>query len=148
MVVVIQRVNFASCEVDSKIVSNINKGLLLFVGFSKEDNKTICEKLSKKLLNLRIFEDENGKMNKSIFQVNGSILVISQFTLTANILNGNRPSFDTCMNPNDAKQLYEYFIKILKEQNLNIQQGVFGEYMKINLLNDGPVTFILDSNDL
>lgn len=148
MIVVIQRVNFASCEVDDKIVSQINKGLLIFVGFSKEDNKSICEKLSKKLLNLRIFEDENGKMNKNIFQVNGSILVISQFTLTANILNGNRPSFDTCMNPKDAKELYDYFINILKDHNINIQQGVFGEYMKINLINDGPVTFVLNSCNL
>ncbi len=143
MIVVLQRVKYSSCEVDGKIISEINCGLLLLVGFAKDDDHNKCEKLAKKILNLRIFEDENGRMNKNILAVNGSILAISQFTLTANIYNGNRPSFDTCLEAEKAKNLYHYFIKYLKSQNIEVKEGVFGAYMKINILNDGPVTFIL-----
>ncbi len=147
MVIVAQRVSHASCEVNGKIISEIDNGLVLLIGFSKTDDYSICEKLSKKLLKLRIFEDENGKMNKNIFDSKGSILAISQFTLTADIKKGNRPSFDTCMQPEKAKELYQYFIKLIENENILIKTGIFGEYMKIKILNDGPVTFILRSDN-
>ncbi|MCR4422150.1 MAG: D-tyrosyl-tRNA(Tyr) deacylase [Spirochaetales bacterium] len=145
MIVVLQRVKFASCEVAGKIVSAIDKGILLLVGISKEDDFDSSEKIIKKIVNLRIFEDENYKMNNNIFQANGEILVISQFTLTANIKNGNRPSFDSCMEPQKAKEIFENFIIKLKQHKINVKEGVFGEHMIINIVNDGPVTFVLDS---
>ncbi len=145
MVVVLQRVDFASCEVDKKIISKIDKGLVLLIGFDLEDNETIVEKLAKKILNMRVFEDDKGKMNKNIFDIKGSILAISQFTLCANVKNGNRPSFDTCMQPAKANELYEYFIKVLKNQDIIVEKGSFGEHMIINIINNGPVTFILNS---
>ncbi|MFN3411050.1 MAG: D-aminoacyl-tRNA deacylase [Exilispira sp.] len=145
MVIVIQRVNFASCEVDGKIISKIEKGLVIFIGVSKDDDYKKCEKLVKKIVNLRIFEDENGKMNKNIFNANGSILVISQFTLASDINRGNRPSFDSCMQPDKAKDIYNYFVKLLKEEKINVEEGVFGEHMIINIYNDGPVTFVMDN---
>jgi len=145
MVIVLQRVRFASCEVDGKIVSEIGNGFLLLVGIAKEDDFNSSEKMIKKIVNLRIFEDENNKMNKNIFQVNGEILVISQFTLTANTKNGNRPSFDSCMEPQKAKEMFDDFIKKLKQHKINVKEGVFGEHMIINIVNDGPVTFVLDS---
>lgn len=145
MVIVLQRVNFASCTVNDKEVSQIKKGFLLLAGFSKEDNEASCEKLAKKIINLRIFSDENDKMNKNIISVNGSIMVISQFTLASDINSGNRPSFDSCMEPEKAQILFDYFVSILKNYNIDIKRGIFGEYMKIRLENDGPVTFVLKS---
>ncbi|HPC38227.1 MAG TPA: D-aminoacyl-tRNA deacylase [Exilispira sp.] len=148
MVIVLQRVKFASCEVEGNLISKIDKGFLLLIGIQKEEDEKSFEKLAKKIVNLRVFEDENGKMNKNIFQVDGEILAISQFTLAADIKNGNRPSFDTCMNPTNAKQIYENFIKILKMQNIKVKEGVFGAHMEINLINDGPVTFVIDSKNI
>jgi len=145
MVVVIQRVKKANCIVNDKIISEIDKGIVLLIGFSKDDEIYKCEKIAKKILNLRIFEDENKKMNKNICAVEGSILAISQFTLTADINNGNRPSFDSCMEPNKAKVLYDYFVNYLKCQNIIVKTGIFGAYMQINISNDGPVTFVLNS---
>lgn len=148
MVIVLQRVKFASCEVEGSIISKIDKGFLLLIGIQKEEDEKSFEKLAKKIVNLRVFEDENGKMNKNIFQVDGEILAISQFTLAADIKNGNRPSFDTCMDPTNAKKIYENFIKILKMQNIKVKEGVFGAHMEINLINDGPVTFVIDSKNI
>lgn len=145
MVIIIQRVNFASCTVNGKIISKIEKGLVIFIGVSKDDDYKKCEKLVKKIVNLRIFEDENGKMNNNIFQVNGSILAISQFTLVSDINRGNRPSFDSCMQPEKAKDIYNYFVKLLKEEKITVEEGIFGEHMIINIYNDGPVTFILEN---
>ncbi len=140
MRVTLQRVSFASCTVEGNITGKINKGYLLLVGFTHEDNTTIVDKAVKKIVNLRIFEDENGKMNLNIHQVNGEILSISQFTLYANTSEGNRPSFVESMKPDIAKELYNYFNNKLRENNLNVYEGIFGAHMDINLVNDGPVT--------
>ena len=148
MKVVIQRVKKASCTIDEKCTGKIEHGYCLFVGFNDEDNEEIIDKMIHKILFLRIFEDENGKMNKSIQDIHGSILSISQFTLYANCKKGNRPSFTDAGKPEYATTLYDLFNQKLKEQDMNVQTGVFGADMKIDLLNDGPVTIVLDSKEL
>lgn len=142
----IQRVNFAKIQVDNKEVSKIDNGLLVFVGFSKEDEQKDLEYILKKIKNLRIFEDENGKMNLSVIDKNFEILVVSQFTLYGDCRKGNRPSFDKSLAIVDAKILYEKFIKLFKLENISVKTGIFQANMKITLENDGPVTIQLDSN--
>lgn len=148
MKVVIQRALDASCTVDGKISGEAKLGLMLLVGFGLNDNEDVLDKVCKKIVNLRIFEDENGKMNKSILDVNGSILSISQFTLYASIKHGNRPSFTDALNPVDAKNLYLKFNEKLRILGLHVEEGIFGADMKISFINDGPVTILVDSDDL
>ena len=148
MKVIVQRVSNANCKVDGNITGQIENGYMLLVGFGLSDDKTIVEKMAEKVSKLRIFEDEQGKINKSIFDVNGKILSISQFTLYADCAKGNRPSFTNALGGDKAIDLYKYFNACLRKLNLQVEEGIFGADMKINLLNDGPVTIILDSEDL
>ena len=145
---VIQRVTSASVEVNREIVGKINKGFLVLIGITHEDTFEIADAMIKKLINLRVFEDENEKMNLALKDVNGELLLISQFTLYANCKNGNRPDFLNAAKPEYANKLYEYIIEKCKKENINVQTGIFGADMKVNLLNDGPVTIILDSKDI
>ncbi len=147
MRVVVQRCKNASVKVNDKIIGKIDKGYLLFVGFTNGDNENVIKKMAKKIVNLRIFEDKNDKMNLSLKEVNASILSVSQFTLYAK-LNGRRPSFTDALNYSDAKKLYEYFNLELEKQDVKVENGIFGADMKVNLLNDGPVTIIIDSEDI
>lgn len=148
MRLVIQRVNNASCKVDASITGQIENGFMILVGFGLNDDKNIVEKLAEKVSKLRVFEDEEGKMNKSLFDVSGKILSISQFTLYADCSKGNRPSFTNALSGDKAIELYKYFNDCLRKLNISVEEGIFGADMKINLLNDGPVTIILDSEDL
>ena len=145
---VIQRVNEASCKVDGNIIGAIEKGFCVFIGVSNEDNQEIADKMVKKLVGLRIFEDENGKTNLALSDVGGSLLLISQFTLYADCKKGYRPSFINAGAPDMANQLYEYIIERCKETIPNVQTGSFGADMKISLENDGPFTIVLDSKEL
>ena len=144
MKLVIQRVKQASVMVEGKVVGEIEKGFLILVGVTHTDTQENADYLAKKLCALRIFEDENGKMNLSVKDVGGSLLIVSQFTLYANCNNGNRPSFIEAARPELAEPLYEYFCSKCEEQNVKVQKGIFGADMKVNLLNDGPVTLILE----
>lgn len=144
MRLVIQRVKEAKVEVDGNIVGNIEKGFLILIGITHNDTKENADYLVKKVSNLRVFEDENGKMNLSIKDIKGQLLVVSQFTLYADCNNGNRPSFSNAANPEMANELYEYFCYRCKENGIEIQKGIFGADMKVKLLNDGPVTIILE----
>ena len=149
MKILLQRVKKASCKVNNEIIGKINNGLLLFVGFTEGDNESVIEQMAKKCIELRIFSDENGKMNKSLLDVNGSVLSISQFTLYANCLKGRRPSFENSENPLLAKKHYEYFNTCINNiYNIEVQVGEFGADMEIELINDGPVTIMLDSNEI
>lgn len=144
MKVVIQRSLEANVKVNSKIVGRIDKGYVVLVGFSSNDDESILPKMAKKIINLRIFEDENNKMNYDIKKIDGQILLISQFTLYS-ILDGNRPSFKDALNYKDAKALYEKFIEELRKYEIKVETGIFGEDMKVSLVNDGPVTILIDS---
>jgi D-tyrosyl-tRNA(Tyr) deacylase len=146
MRVVVQRVSKASCTIDGSLYSKIDKGYLLLVGFTHSDSEKEVKYLAKKIAGLRVFEDENGKMNLSLKAVEGKILSISQFTLYADTKDGNRPAFIKAMNPNDASRLYDLFNEELRKYEIDVQTGVFGADMKIELLNDGPVTIIYDEN--
>ncbi|MBQ8727567.1 MAG: D-tyrosyl-tRNA(Tyr) deacylase [Oscillospiraceae bacterium] len=145
---VIQRVTSASVEVEEKIVGKIGKGFLVLIGIGKEDNEEIADKMIKKLIGMRIFEDENGKTNLSLNDVSGELLLISQFTLYADCKKGNRPSFINAGSPDEANRLYEYIISECKKEIDVVEKGVFGADMKVSLLNDGPFTIILDSRDI
>ena len=145
---VIQRVLEASCEVDSQITGKINQGFCVFIGVSDTDTKQIADKMIQKLIGLRIFSDSEEKINLSLKDVNGSLLLISQFTLYANCRKGNRPSFTEAGKPDFAKEMYEYMISECKKQIPNVQTGIFGAAMTISLVNDGPFTIILNSDDL
>lgn len=145
---VIQRVTSASVSVDEKIVGKIGKGFLVLIGIGKEDNKEIADKMIKKLIGMRIFEDENGKTNLSLNDVSGELLLISQFTLYADCKKGNRPSFINAGSPDEANSIYEYIISECKKEINVVEKGVFGADMKVSLLNDGPFTIILDSRDI
>ena len=140
----IQRVTSASVKVDGEIVGKIGKGFLVFLGIYEEDTEEKIEKLTKKIVNLRIFNDENDKMNLSIKDVKGEILLISQFTLCADTRKGNRPSFVSAKNPKDANKIYEKIIESIRNENIIVEKGIFGADMKVELLNDGPVTILLD----
>jgi len=147
MIAVVQRVTGSNVEVDGKIISRISNGILVFLGVKKGDNENNADFLSNKIINLRIFPDENGKMNLSIKDIEGEILVISQFTLcTDNSKSGNRPGFTLAEEPERANELYEYIIGKMKNDYSEdrIFSGVFSAHMKINIINDGPVTIILE----
>ena len=143
---VIQRVNEANVVVDGETIGAIDKGFLVFVGINNTDTEEIADKMVKKLIGLRIFEDENGKTNLALNDVNGSLLVISQFTLYADCRKGNRPSFTDAGAPDIANKLYEYILVKCSEQVANVQKGEFGADMKVSLINDGPFTIVLDSD--
>lgn len=145
---VIQRVTSASVDVDGVTVGKIGKGFLVLIGIGKEDNEEIADKMVKKLIGMRIFEDENGKTNLSLNDVNGELLLISQFTLYADCKKGNRPSFINAGLPDEANRLYEYIISKCKKDINVVEKGVFGADMKVSLLNDGPFTIILDSKEI
>lgn len=144
----IQRVLEASVKVDGETVGSIGKGLLVFVGAGREDDRTAADKYLKKLLGLRIFEDENGKTNLSLKDVNGELLFVSQFTLYANCKKGNRPSFIEAGDPDTASELYEYIIREASKSVPVVRHGIFGADMKVHLVNDGPFTIILDEHIL
>ena len=144
MKAVIQRVKYASVAINGSEFSKIEKGLLVLFGVEKNDDKEKIDFFVKKIANLRIFNDEKDKMNFSVKDIKGEILVVSQFTLSADCTKGLRPSFDNAMNPEIANKMYEEFILKLKETGLNVKTGVFGADMKVLLLNDGPVTFVLE----
>ena len=148
MRLVIQRVLQAEVQVNENTVVKINKGLLVFVGAGHEDSREVADKYLKKLLGLRIFEDENGKTNLSLKDVNGELLMVSQFTLYANCKKGNRPSFIEAGEPHMAEKLYEYMIQEAKKSVPVVEHGIFGADMKVSLINDGPFTIILDEKIL
>ncbi|CCZ18088.1 MAG: D-aminoacyl-tRNA deacylase [Clostridium sp.] len=145
MRVVIQRVKNASVEIDGNVNGKINTGFLVLLGIASTDTKQDVDYLVKKVVNLRVFSDENDKMNLSLKDVNGELLVISQFTLYGNCREGNRPSFIEAAKPDVAIPLYEYFVEECKKQISVVETGVFGADMKVSLLNDGPVTIIIES---
>lgn len=144
MRLLIQRVSKATVKVEGECVGKINKGFLVFLGITHEDTKDNVDYLVNKLYNLRVFEDENEKMNLSIKDINGEILIVSQFTLYADTSHGNRPSFINAAKPDKANELYEYFIEKAKQTGIKIEAGIFGADMKVELLNDGPVTILLE----
>lgn len=147
MKVVIQRVSEASVIADGKETGSISKGFLLLVGVEKADNSEDVNYLTRKIANLRIFEDEEGKMNLSLREVEGELLSISQFTLHANTKKGNRPSFIQAASPEDANKLYEALNEGLRNEDLTVETGVFGADMDVSLVNDGPVTILIDSKN-
>lgn len=142
----VQRVSKAKVTVDNKIVGNIEKGFMTLIGIKQGDTKKEADKLIKKMLKLRIFEDENGKMNLNIKQVDGKILAISQFTLYADTKKGNRPSFIYAAKPKEAEELYEYIIDELSKE-IYVEKGVFGAHMDVDFVNDGPVTILLEEEN-
>ena len=144
MKLVIQRVNYANVKIDGEEVGKIKKGLLVLVGVAAEDDEKIVEKYFNKLIKLRIFEDENGKTNLSLKDVEGELLLVSQFTLLANCKEGNRPSFIGAGSPDEAKRLYEYMVELGKKSDIHTESGVFGADMKVSLENDGPFTIVLE----
>lgn len=149
MKLVIQRVKSADVKVEGKIIGEISQGYLVLMGVCDTDTEFECEKLCDKMINLRIFSDENGKTNLSIRDVKGEILVVSQFTLYADCRKGNRPSFIKAGNPDKANKLYEYFLKLCREKiDTKVCNGIFGADMKVSLVNDGPFTIILDSDEI
>ena len=145
---VVQRVTHASVTVDSQVIGKIGNGFMVLIGVADTDTREIADKMVKKLLGLRIFEDENGKTNLDIHTVEGELLLISQFTLYANCRHGNRPSFIVAGKPDMANEMYEYIIAKCKEQVPVVEKGEFGADMKVELLNDGPFTILLDSDQL
>ena len=148
MRVVVQRVKYATCTVDGKLTGKCDLGFLILVGFREGDTQLEMDKMLKKVSGMRIFNDENGKMNRSLADINGSILAISQFTLYADCKRGNRPSFTEAMNYETASKYYDKFCDDLNNLGIHTEKGIFGADMKIELLNDGPVTILLDSDDL
>ena len=145
---VVQRVTHASVTVDGNVIGKIGQGFMVLIGVSDEDTKETADKMVKKLLGLRIFEDENGKTNLDIHTIGGSLLLISQFTLYADCKHGNRPSFIKAGKPDMANEMYEYIIAKCREQVETVETGEFGADMKVELLNDGPFTILLDSDQL
>ena len=144
----VQRVTRASVTVDSELVGSVGKGYLVLLGVCPEDDEGIADAVAKKLVNLRIFEDEKGKMNRSITDVDGDALIVSQFTLYADCKHGNRPSFIGACEPKRAEELYRDFCDAVAELGIGVQRGIFGADMKVELLNDGPVTIMLDSAEI
>lgn len=144
MRVLVQKVLQAEVETEGRIVGKIGKGYLLFIGVQKDDTNAQAEYLAHKVSTLRIFEDENGKMNLALKDVNGEILAVSQFTLAGDTSRGNRPGFETAARPQEAKPIYEYFVEQLKICGHHVETGIFQADMKVTLTNDGPTTFILE----
>lgn len=148
MRLVIQKVSQSNVKIDGEVVGAIDKGYMVLVGITNGDNECIVDKMVDKLVNLRIFEDENDKLNLSLLDVKGSVLSISQFTLYANCKKGRRPSFIDAAKPDISSPLYDYFNKVLEEKGIKVERGVFGAMMEVSLVNDGPVTIILDSKEI
>ena len=149
MRIVIQRVNEASVKIDGKIISAIDKGFLVLLGIETEDTSADADYLIQKLINLRVFSDDDGKMNFSLIEVNGDLLIVSQFTLHATTKKGNRPSYIKAARPEQAIPLYEYFLSKTKSQfSGKVLSGEFGADMKVALVNDGPVTILIDSKEV
>ena len=148
MKIVLQRVKEASVTIDGEIHGAIGQGYMILVGFNEEDNHEIIDRLVEKVIHLRVFEDENQKMNRSLLDVEGSILSISQFTLYADCRKGRRPSFINAAKPDISSPLYDYFNECLRNQGIHVETGIFGADMKCALINDGPVTIVLDSDEL
>ena len=144
MKVIVQRAKNAKVEIDNKIVGTIDNGLMLLVGFTHKDTEKEIDYMVNKVQNLRIFDDEEGVMNKSLKDINGEILSVSQFTLYGDTKKGNRPSYINAMNPEEATKLYDLFNEKLRNQNIKVETGVFGADMKVSFTNDGPVTIILE----
>ena len=144
MKIVLQRVSSASVKVDNEIVGSIDHGMLLLIGFSSSDAEESILPTLEKIVKLRIFSDEEGKMNKSVLDINGSALLVSQFTLYADTKKGNRPSFIEAARPEQAIPLYEFFIAEMKKRISKVETGIFGADMKVELVNDGPVTIVFD----
>ena len=144
MKALIQRVSSSKVNVSGKSVGSIEKGLLVFLGLEKQDTRSMADKMINKIISYRVFPDHNQKMNLSLKDINGEILIISQFTLAADTKNGTRAGFSTAMPPLDAHGLYDYFVEETKNSSLRVQTGVFGADMKVSLVNDGPVTFLLE----
>ena len=142
----IQRVTKASVQVDSQVVGQIDQGLLILLCAMAGDTETEVEKLASKMTKLRIFTDENGKMNRSIVDIAGAALVVSQFTLAADTSRGNRPGFSHAANPDDGRKLYEYFIAEIQNSGTSVKTGEFGADMRVSLINDGPATFWMDTS--
>jgi D-tyrosyl-tRNA(Tyr) deacylase len=147
MIVVLQRVNYGKVTVDSQVTGEIQKGYVLLVGVGRDDQEEDADYLAEKIKNLRVFNDEENKMNRSILDVGGEILSISQFTLYASTRKGRRPSFTKAADPEKGEKLYQYFNRKLQEHGLTVKTGIFGAMMKVELENDGPVTIILNSFD-
>lgn len=145
---VIQRVNKSSVTVDGNVVGEIGNGLLVLLGVGHGDDTKDLEYIVDKILNLRIFQDENDKMNLSVLDIKGEILVVSQFTLYGDVRKGRRPSFSQSAHPDIANRLYEEFIESVRDREIKVQHGVFGAHMDVELVNDGPVTILLDSNKI
>ena len=145
---VIQRVSEASVTIDGSVHGAIGSGYMILVGIADSDDEAVINKMADKIARLRIFEDENGKMNLNLEQVSGAILSISQFTLYADCHKGNRPSFSKAGRPDHAKKMYLYFNDVMRRYGFDVQEGIFGADMKVRLLNDGPVTIVLDSDTL
>lgn len=145
---VIQRVKQASVEVEQEVIGQIEEGFLVLIGVGQQDTKEIADKMVKKMLGLRIFSDENDKINRSLKDVGGNLLLISQFTLYADCKKGNRPSFVKAGTPDMANEWYEYIISEVKKEFPDVQTGSFGADMKVSLLNDGPFTILLDSDEI
>lgn len=141
---VIQRVKNAQVDIDNKTIGKIDNGFLVLIGITHTDTKEIADYLIKKLINLRVFGDENGKMNLSLNEIDGSLLLVSQFTLYSDCSSGNRPSFTEAAKPELANKLYEYIVNECKKKISKVQTGIFGADMKVSLINDGPVTIILE----
>ncbi len=148
MKIVLQNVLEANVKINGELYNKINRGFLLLVGFKEGDDLEIVNKVAKKITKLRVFMDENGKTNLSLKDINGEILSISQFTLYGDISKGNRPSFIKSLDFIKAKELYEYFNKYMESEGFSVKTGIFGEDMKVSLVNDGPFTLIIDSEDL
>jgi D-aminoacyl-tRNA deacylase len=143
---VVQRVTHARVTVDNRVVGEIDQGLLVLLGVAKEDAETDADYLADKITGLRVFEDASGKMNLSLREAEGSMLVVSQFTLYGDVRRGKRPSFDQAAPPEKARQLYEYFVKTVRAAELRCETGTFQAMMQVELVNDGPVTILLDSS--
>lgn len=144
MKAIIQRVSWARVTVDQEICGQIKQGLVVFLGVAPADNEPKAQALADKIMALRIFNDDQGKMNLAARNINAQLLIVSQFTLYGNTAKGNRPSFENCAPPHQAQKLYDYFIAYCQESGLDIQTGIFGAHMQVELLNDGPVTYILE----
>lgn len=148
MKVVLQNVLNCEVKIKDRVYSSIDRGFLLLVSFTDGDNLDIINKMTNKISKLRVFMDENGKTNLSLLDVNGKIMSVSQFTLYADVKKGNRPSFTNCLDFNKAKELYQQFNLELKKLNLIVEEGIFGEDMKVSFVNDGPFTLVIDSKEV
>jgi D-tyrosyl-tRNA(Tyr) deacylase len=145
MKALLQRVSSSKVEVEGKVVGQINKGLLVFIGIEKKDDTISSDKMVKKILSYRVFSDSDDKMNLSVSDINGDLLIVSQFTLAAVTKNGTRAGFSTAMPPTEAENLYNYFLEKTKSMATITESGIFGADMRVSLVNDGPVTFLLET---